>query len=963
MVERLFKPKLFLVIPVIVALLIAPLLTFVAPQSVKAATPDGWVNRYTINYGGRIFIDANTYDGNREYIGPAETDGCPPDSLTFLGPGAVDDSDHGAFFYSESAEGIASSPASYKQYEKVRNDVTEECQIRETGGPSLQNAIANVKNRRIVMYLDPATDKIHSLYNASVVFERAGNASLGSNSYARYARVGDTETCRDLIVNARSATLDGGDWFSGNRVADAWVLYAVSDNSPSGNDKLSETYSNVVPGTQRVCQGDFSDGWKALGASGYGLTSNDDPDEGFLVVNGLDGAGNPAGGDGRDDAFAIFIGNTDNIMPAGSGNSGTPNQCQIPGKNNLPKDHPDCKSATPQVCTVGEQGLASALAWIICPITALISDFTQFVENNIIIPYLTVNPLVATTDTSDPRSIPYRLWDGFRNLANVGFIIGFFIIIFTTALGNFNYGIKRMLPKFFVLIILTNISFFLVAFAIDVFNLIGAGIGGFAANTVLQPLYQDPKFAAAYPTPNAGQIFALLGGLIAAIALTGGGALGWLFGLLLAAALVIAVAVIVLVVRQVLILALTAVFPLILLAFMLPNLENYGRKGVSAMGNLLAMYPAIVLLFAAGKVGATLFALPATAAIISPGGGTASNEVTDAVRVTMMFLATVLPLGALPFLMVAMGGILGKAYSAMRNAGQRAQAGVGKAYENSRYGKFRAQKRDERNARIMAGSYRGAGGNLNPRNLRASANRGLNQNRLFNAATGGYGGSRAVLDRAARAKERKETIEQFGGDTALAKAWALSGGDTSHKAYRDLASAQQQAFQQLRQSGRQRSADSFIAAQEFIAGEGEGDRNTLYAAQQTARKLGASEVDIAGLGASSVAAWRGKGRGDIQSTLNPDDGTVVPGGTGGWGSIRMENLSRHALDDTAKQADFARFYHLSGANAQSVLLAYSKMEGRAQEAAAKALDPSGAGNVNAGKAFIDAERQAYGINT
>lgn len=77
---------------------------------------------------------------------------------------------------------------------------------------------------------------------------------------------------------------------------------------------------------------------------------------------------------------------------------------------------------------------------------------------------------------SDPNV--KAVWQSFRNIANVIFIIIFLMVILSqiTNLGLSNYQLKRILPKMLVAIILVNLSFYITQAAVDISNLLGQGL-------------------------------------------------------------------------------------------------------------------------------------------------------------------------------------------------------------------------------------------------------------------------------------------------------------------------------------------------------------------------------------------------------------------------------------------------------------------------------------------------------
>jgi hypothetical protein len=306
-----------------------------------------------------------------------------------------------------------------------------------------------------------------------------------------------------------------------------------------------------------------------------------------------------------------------------------------------------------KVCTSGE-GVAGALAWIICPATQLIASATDFFENNIIVPFMTVSPL--TTNAANPI---YVLWQNFRDLANVGFIVLLFISIFSIALSK--YGLKRVMPRLLIVAIGINLSYFIVAFVVDAFNIFGGGISQLVTSALQQAgTTQLNEGTSAGPVRS---IFTLGGAALLTILLTGGAAIGWLFSFLGLAALVVVVVVIILIVRQLAIITLVVLSPLAILMYLLPNTEGWFKKWRQMLTQLLMMYPMIVLLFASGKVFGIVLQQPD----FKIAGDGVTDEVAQAVRVILQFLVYVIPLVFLPATFAASGALMGKGYALLAN--------------------------------------------------------------------------------------------------------------------------------------------------------------------------------------------------------------------------------------------------------------------------------------------------------
>src|SRR5690606_18319380 len=72
----------------------------------------------------------------------------------------------------------------------------------------------------------------------------------------------------------------------------------------------------------------------------------------------------------------------------------------------------------------------------------------------------------------------YNTWTKFRDIANVLFVIAFFVVIFSqaTSVGLSSYGIKKLLPRVIAAAILVNLSFFICQIALDITNIVGVSI-------------------------------------------------------------------------------------------------------------------------------------------------------------------------------------------------------------------------------------------------------------------------------------------------------------------------------------------------------------------------------------------------------------------------------------------------------------------------------------------------------
>lgn len=262
--------------------------------------------------------------------------------------------------------------------------------------------------------------------------------------------------------------------------------------------------------------------------------------------------------------------------------------------------------------TTGDQLLAlqtttsscniDGIGWIVCPVfifLANISDATygiveRFLETNVKI--------------FDTQSGTYTAWQLMRNIANVGFVIIFLIIIFSqlSGAGIGNYGVKKMLPRLVVAAILVNLSFFVSQLAVDISNILGGSLKTAMDNL---PVFSVALNSASFSSGAFSEVTSkILGGAFvltagATVALVAAYAgIGLLIPILLSAVVAIVMTLAILVARQALIILLVAISPLAFLAMILPNTEKLFKQWQKIFVSLLLIYPAVALLFGGARV-------------------------------------------------------------------------------------------------------------------------------------------------------------------------------------------------------------------------------------------------------------------------------------------------------------------------------------------------------------------------
>lgn len=335
----------------------------------------------------------------------------------------------------------------------------------------------------------------------------------------------------------------------------------------------------------------------------------------------------------------------------------------------------ETKKCSEKGATPGESecSVPGGMGWAICPVMMIIASLNDTLYA------AAAGMLVVDTQMFDTsKDGPYPAWQQFQTIANIIFIIGFVVIVYSqiTGAGLSNYGIKKMLPKLIVIAILVNVSYFVCQLAVDVSNLLGVSLKSvFDAIATRDVAAVDPK--------TEGWM------KIVSIALATAGAAILLLAVsapvLLAAFLALAMIVLILIVRKALIILLIVVSPVAFALYLLPNTEQWTKKWGKLFFSLLMLFPIIAVVFGASALASNiLMKIPGdnTTKIVALGAGA-------------------LPLFIVPGLLKASLSATGKLGAKMQGWGDKATGRVGaKARETSRLGtalsdasKYRSQQR------------------------------------------------------------------------------------------------------------------------------------------------------------------------------------------------------------------------------------------------------------------------------
>ncbi len=367
---------------------------------------------------------------------------------------------------------------------------------------------------------------------------------------------------------------------------------------------------------------------------------------------------------------------------------------------------PDSTQAAPTTCAI------EGIGWIICPVFYFLGDLNDKAFGalqNIL--------TVQSSMILDPATS--NAWGIFRNLANILFVIAFLFIIYSqiTGMGLSNYGIKKLLPKIFVVAILVNISFWLTAAAVDISNIAGASLKSFFESLAPSSIGGAVSTATSWDT-------------IMGIVLVGAVTIALIAVLITAPVVLLAFAVVllILIARQALVLMLVIVAPVAIVAYLLPNTEQFFKKWWKMFVAMLVLYPMIAIVFGASDLASTiLMRIAETGSNVNDGDqGTLLAVVALGVLAAPLFAVPGMLKGALAAAGTIGGRLQGYADRAQKRGSSRA-ANLAKTAKNTGQG-WVARKTAGSDRRFVRGVGRISTGNtFSGRNFGAMAQKSENE--------------------------------------------------------------------------------------------------------------------------------------------------------------------------------------------------------------------------------------------
>jgi hypothetical protein len=305
---------------------------------------------------------------------------------------------------------------------------------------------------------------------------------------------------------------------------------------------------------------------------------------------------------------------------------------------------PDTTETTPETCEESSGGLG----WIGCPVIIMLDGTLTWLDS-------TIQGMLEVDEDKYTNSELKDAWVNFRNIAYIILIPVMLVMVIGTALGFdvFSaYTVKKALPRMVVAVIFITFSWYITSFLISFSNVVGGGILGLMTapfdvpgNLSIGTLFDGGGIGTTvqWGTTAVGVgALAVLGYFIVA---TGGMGILIILLYLIPAVGFIFIAYLVLVMRQLFILALVLIAPLAILAWIFPGNDKLWKSWWNVFSKLLIMFPLIMAILGAGRIFAHL---------IQVSGG----EGIDAMLNPLLKLsAYILPYFFIPFTFKFAGGL------------------------------------------------------------------------------------------------------------------------------------------------------------------------------------------------------------------------------------------------------------------------------------------------------------------
>ncbi|MDO8265586.1 MAG: hypothetical protein Q7T41_01430, partial [Candidatus Saccharibacteria bacterium] len=253
---------------------------------------------------------------------------------------------------------------------------------------------------------------------------------------------------------------------------------------------------------------------------------------------------------------------------------------------------------------------SDAMGWLLCPFIEGIYYVSDAIFTHFIIPFLIVEPVNTN------EGPVYAIWSSFRTIGNILLVFGLLFIVFGQAIGGGlvdAYTAKKAMPRIFLAAILINLSIYIVAFLVDMGNILGAGIGELISSPLAATGQDELAVSGAVTVVVIIGLAASAGLVLMLMTVIRNSsrednkdmvkvALYTVAFLAIPAVLVVLGIFFTLTIRLGLILLLTVMSPVALALFVMPATEKWAKKWLDWLIKSILVYPIMIAIFAIAGV-------------------------------------------------------------------------------------------------------------------------------------------------------------------------------------------------------------------------------------------------------------------------------------------------------------------------------------------------------------------------
>ncbi len=289
--------------------------------------------------------------------------------------------------------------------------------------------------------------------------------------------------------------------------------------------------------------------------------------------------------------------------------------CQLTSTSGNNNNNPPGPAGTTGTC---ESNSNIGLEWIVCPVLRgmdeIVVNLYGFVEDQLCFSTTDKNSTsssagaVSCNSGNNLTQPVHNAWSIMKNLTAAILVIVMLIMVISQAFGTgpFDaYTVRKLLPKMVAAAILIQVSWFLAKWLVDISNDVGKGIASLMY-APFGPNVSDINHALAGIGATGAIVgFSAFAGFAALVAFSGLTVVGILI-IALSGLAAILVGFLVLLFRKVLILLTIITIPLAFVAWIVPGGDKYWKLWRENFLKLLAMFPLIMVIIAAGRIFGTI---------------------------------------------------------------------------------------------------------------------------------------------------------------------------------------------------------------------------------------------------------------------------------------------------------------------------------------------------------------------